>query len=232
MNFLIELLKKQKKSIFVRDNSYLGFPTYHTLIPQFADYKLLNQDRILMNNSKLEVKQHMLDVRTINKNNAKNIIKCLNYYLQLDQISSLKCYFPSFTTDLTVPCGFSKYGTYYFISMLYILRKDYNNALDTFMKIFNDVNRLNICDEDNKTRVLIMKLYLESRSNGLSHIKTLEILSNCFDKKYCEYLDNVLKDEKKVMVKQYPIILDMLDNECFKPQKKLNKIYEKMIKMM
>ena len=79
--YLINLLEKNGMTVLIREKSHFGFPSFHAIIPEFIqensfDYKnIMNCDDILF------AKKHLLDVRTVNKNNAQRLIKALSYYL-------------------------------------------------------------------------------------------------------------------------------------------------------
>ena len=76
LKFLANILWREKYKLYIRDVSYLGFPSFHVYIPGISEVKSMTKDNYFIFTNGNFIENCLLKLKTIGKD---NIAKCVNY---------------------------------------------------------------------------------------------------------------------------------------------------------
>ena len=119
--------------IFIRDVSYLGFPSVHIIIPRYQEMFEADDIRYRVYNTRFYVCELLKQPQNINKENVKYIIAVLEYFCQVCLKIQLTHIMAGVIKD-AIPCEKYGMGVIYLISMCYVVEENYKQAAD-YMKM-------------------------------------------------------------------------------------------------
>ena len=176
-------------SIFVRDHSFLGFPSYHIVIPGMSDMH--------GNYSPLPHESYTyFDTLCNLKNNTDNNLLELAEYLKdvTDKEIKMGSFFSTFFPPTTEP-EFKNNEKHLFLAMIYYQLEKFTDAYE-YMKKFLKEDDENIID--NKVYFYCIRDYFKSTVAGKSESEIKKRLIHIYDKNTVDEVINDLKDPKKI----------------------------------
>lgn len=206
VNLGLSLAKDEGMNIYLRNNSYLGFPTYHIIIPGMSQ-TIANKNRLelLSKDGIIHDLSFLMKLAEITKDEASRLIKALEHGLNvglIDRFSYAKFYLYNTDEDLL------DWDLYHLLCMLYYYIGDYGNSklcLDEFLKdkgvdckyyfAISDFIRLYRIDkiEESETLHVLSKLYGKSMAQEVmddmkfpDKIFMHLSLPNCFNCENCK----------------------------------------------
>lgn len=207
--------------ILIRDVGYLGFPSYHIIIPGLSEIVNSNSDTLKAKNTRRYVIDLLENIENVNKNNCQYIISVLNYYADDIFSNRLSNYFNNVDVS-NIPYKRCNCDTIYFVAMCYIMLEDYVRAYEHICMIEN-IRALNNESVEEDKLLLGIKLYLEGMCVIKEHDTVMDYLMNFFDIEILDKINNLLKDPKDVLVKQYTF--EKKINNCDQLKNLINNIY-------
>lgn len=181
LEHLLNLIKKSGYQIFVRDNSFLDFPSFHIIVPgmseieQFFDIKLLDE-YVQYNNTK----KYLRKLPQISLADADELIKFLPKmpypYNKSPLIGML---------NLVIKKGIPWYyiGTDVFISVLYYLKGDFANAYYVFDRFLDSAQSMRSGEEFNLVLLSFLKCirdYFGACADGMQTSDIIYLLSKFY----------------------------------------------------
>lgn len=214
LNSLIRKIEKLNYQVLVRDATCLGFPAFHVIIPGMSEICNNNEEDLLNLIKRDYAKNQFLEISKINKHTAKLFLGLFNFYSGQYFMNSFFSYLPP-CKNLKVSMGGSIYGVKYFGVMLYVMLEDFKNAYSEFLKIYNVVQQLKNVPEEAQLQVSTIKVYLEFRSNGLTHKVAAQYIGKIFNRKAFSYVNSLFCDTSKILRLEYPDYRKMLGRSKF-----------------
>jgi len=192
--------------VLIRDVSYLGFSSYHIIIPGMSEMSNPDDTKMRTLNTRFFVTSLLMNPSKINKDNTKYIIGTLEFFNGDLMNDNLKSYYPM-STKIECLCDDIGCGCIYMIAMCHVLNGNYELAANKMKKIISCANKFGVA----KTRIHLynaMYYYLSGMTELNKHEKVMEYITVLFDENICKKIDNLFKNPEEIIVKQYPTIYD------------------------
>ena len=207
---LVGIILEEGKDILVRDVSTLGFPAFSIAIPGMSEISF-DPDATYFNLF-VTMQRLLKDFGNITLENVKEVIKIMEVivnqigYEKLSILVSLK--------DTSVLPGEQiGEGAKYFLSICYMLDKQYNKAA----KMLEDLSFLadNIMENPIERIMLKAVYYYASAMDKLQeHEKAMYYINILFDEEIANCIDISFKDRKNILVNHYELTQDdYVDND-------------------
>lgn len=206
---LINDIVSEGYDILVRDVSYLGFPSYHVIIPGLSELQHPDDKKFRAINTRYYISEMLREApEKIDESNCKLFIATMEYFIGNVYENTMKSYY-GIVDEKDIPCENINCGCAYMIAMCSIIIGDYENAGRKMKHIVNtaqnyyDKHRIT---KDELSFYKALEFYIKAFSRFNNHDEALEYLSVFFDSKYCEQIDEIFSDRSKVIIKQYPCV--------------------------
>ncbi|WDV45015.1 YcaO-like family protein [Clostridiaceae bacterium M8S5] len=139
LNFLVNLLKKQGHDVFVRDVSFLGFPSYHVIVPNFSEIEGIDDIEAIDDYSKYnKIKKYIRNLDTLTNEQILEIISFFKTYDYNKEANITQ--FLNINVKDVFPWYYSKVDL--FLTALYIKLGDYNKAYETIEGYVNHMSSM------------------------------------------------------------------------------------------
>ncbi len=196
-------------SILVRDVSYLGFPSFHVIIPGMSEIVNMTDDGFEAINSRLFVSELLNNPEKIKKDHCKEIIKIMDYYSTSLKDNKMSSHY-GVLVNFKLPAEEIHLGWLYLSAMCNAMLEDYNEAarrMSHIVRIANDNN-------PNKNFYSAVYQYFSGMKIVKDHTRVVKYLYNFFDEKICTHIDRLFHNPLDIIKKQY-ITHDYSDrNKC------------------
>lgn len=201
LSYAVNIIRQEGYDLLIHDASYLGFPSYHIIVPGFSEMNVATKNDFEADNTRYHVQKLVYHPELINEKNVPYLISDISYYqhaLQSNTLTDFAGY------HLEESCTGSKYGVdlLYFKAMLYVYEEDYERALQLLELILRILEDREI-SEDDMTYFRAVRSYLEGMVYVMNHREVISCLRKLYDERYINRLDDYFKDAKQALVKQY-----------------------------
>lgn len=207
MNY-IDLVKSMDYKVFIRDVSYLGFPSYYIIIPQLSENICIYHKYIKHTACFNKTRYLINDVSKINKKNCGYIIKSWKLFKHGFLPGNLKDYLLNYNSDFnySFPFGDNQIAFMYLVAMCYFAKHKFNDSYNMISKIENEWKLNNCCGQKSIIDLNIIKNYIAARCIKKSHVEALSYLEQFYTSEYLSKIDTIFKDESRIFTSQFPII--------------------------
>lgn len=192
--------------VLIRDVSVLGFPSYHIIIPRLSELIDASDDKIRASNTRVFASALLQNPKSINEENCKYIIASLGYYSRSLMENSLESYYQD-ATGFELPYSNIGGSAIYLASMCYVLLGNYLEAYKKIALIERYASQAN-SDDKQIVKLKATAKYLSGMVTMNNHKLVMDYINTMFDKEICKYIDDTFCDNKKVIVKQFPDVLN------------------------
>ena len=223
----IQRIMKEGTDILVRDVSYLGFPSYHIIIPGVSELQAADDRRFRAVNTGLYVRALLANPNEINEHNIKFVEASLKYFSRSLMENDITQYFLA-DPNFDFPANECGCGTMYLLAMCSVYKGNYAQAESHLSKIINRVSSWNIA-EDKANFYRCVYYYVSAMSVLQSHDNSMEYMRSMFSADVCARVDKIFQDRHKVIVLQYPCM--MIPDDDNHPQNVAFSIREKLLEM-
>ncbi len=199
---LINIFKDDGYDILIHDVSYLGFPSYHILVPGLSEMNNADDRTFEAENTRFHVQKLLNRPEYIDKNNCKYVISVINYYktsLLENSMRDMTCRLSTFN----YPAKEVALDHIYFLSMCYFLMENYVEASKAIRLIINITEKRQIKINPKYTAIYY---YLSAMAVLKDHTVVLEYIRKMFDEEIFKEIDDLFADPNKILVKQYPSV--------------------------
>lgn len=207
-------LKKQGFDILIRDVSYLGFPSYHIIIPGLSEVSIVTDTMFRAYNTRIAVTSMLVDISSVTPQNCKYILGTLGFFSKSLMENSLSSYYPEFN-NLDLPYDDIHCGALYLAAMCHFAMKEYSAAETKIQAILKHGQAFGISEGQWHT-LSIIRQYMSARSAGLNHKSTINYLTVFYSNSECTYIDDLFQDPDKVFIKQYPDLKNIAPDSKYK----------------
>lgn len=177
-----QLLKQHFKQVYIRNLSFLGFPTWRVFIPEVSEIHGFGRTISFDIIKELDIiKQMLLQLPILNNVQLKKLIRQLESYLIIDgPMQDLSEIFMHLTQIHVVPRSFvSKLTLFSLLGLLYAAMHDWVDAKKYFMLAL--ANAQNKQQNDRITYCTIMVLFIDGMMNGLDKNSIKQQLLSYFE---------------------------------------------------
>jgi len=142
LEHFLNLLEKNKLEVYIRNHSFLNFPTFRIYIPGITEIYLLSTEDIQFKFSLASAAKSILNVNKCTKQELKNLVETI-------QLSLAKGHSPIFENNpiyrrlliyLDLDCELRKLDLRLLLSLLHYKLADYEKALHYYELFFSAVN--------------------------------------------------------------------------------------------
>lgn len=175
LSYLINLLTNQNYDIFVRDVSYLGFPSYHIIVPGLSEIEEIDDIKAITNYAEYnKVKRILRNSGGPSNDKTEEAINALENAGLSNKLS-----IPDL---LQLPINISALPWYYadvhlFLMALYYRKKDMKNAYKEFNKFLKDDLAVN---RSAQVYYKCVRDYLGTQVDKLNEKEAVNILQTCY----------------------------------------------------
>lgn len=194
LEYLIKLLESKGYDIFVRDVSYLGFPSYHVIVPGFSEIEKIDDiDSIEKYSDYNMIKRY---IRNLDSMSNEELNEIINYFKNINYSKEA-----SITGVLNIPAK-NVFPWYYvnidlFITALYYKMREFEKAYNQFDKYLKYV-QINSYNKGMVTYYRCVRDYIGTRIDNLSEKDTIVVLSKFYPTMMIKEVMTQFKNEKEI----------------------------------
>ena len=193
--------------ILVRDVSYLGFPSYHIIIPGLSELLYPDDIKYRATNTRYYISSILRDApETINKDNCKLFIGTMDYFLGNAYENTMESYY-GVVNPVEIPCESIHCGCAYMIAMCHVMIEEYDQALRKMGLVLKLAERglaSHTLDKSEYVFYLAVRYYIDAMNGLRNHSVAMDYMQVLFDTSVCEKIDLVFADRSNIISMQYP----------------------------
>lgn len=206
-----EILKDMLNSILaegydvlIRDNSCLGFPAYHIVIPGMSEIRELTDNLFRVYNTQSYVAKRLENIDDISEEDCKYIASVIKYYANSFLENDMRKFFVNVSSEYHFRGEEAFSGALYLAAMCHAYCEQYDKAA-YYMKCLLKTGECNGADMDSVEikRDFAIKYYFEARCIGLEHDESIEYLKVLFDKDIYNEIDILFNNKRNIFRLQY-----------------------------
>lgn len=204
LNQLVDKIISDGYDILVRDVSVFGFPSYSIIIPGMSEISHGPMaSRFNMYNTLSGI---LKNLNKVNMDNIKDVIAILETQIYEMGIESLSMY--AIVKDISIfPCESFGMGCKFFLSICYIMNKQYDKAakvLENIVFLGDSLNR----NKEDLTLARAVHYYASGMNELHNHYKVMHYMDILFDENTCNYINRSFSVVENIIRHVYPITAD------------------------
>ncbi|MCY6371129.1 YcaO-like family protein [Clostridium ganghwense] len=194
LDYLIKLLEKKGYEVLVRDVSYLGFSSYHVIVPGFSEIEKIDDVKPIDKYS--EYNKMKRYIRNLDNVSNKELEEMINYFSSIDYNHEA-----SIVGLLSLPAK-NVFPWYYvnidlFITALYYKIGKFDKAYNQFDRYLNYV-KINSYNKGIMTYYKCVRDYIGTRMDNLDKMDTITVLSKFYPTIMIKEVINLFGNEKEI----------------------------------
>lgn len=193
--------------IFIRDVSFLGFPSFHIIIPGLSEMIYPDDKKFRATNTRYYISNLLRDnPEKIDQSNCKYIIATMEYFLGNAYENTMESYY-GVINPKDIPCENIHCGCAYMIAMCHVILGEYEQAsikMDYILKLAEEGLKNNNIENKEYNTLLATKYYISALNKMNNHNYVMNYMKKFFDVSICSFLDETFSNPKDIIVKQYP----------------------------
>ena len=214
LDYSIELLRKEKCDVLIHDTSYLGFPSYHIIVPGFSEMNIASKNDFEADNTRFHLQKYLSKPEKVDKECVKYLLSVINYYQHSLQSNNFKDFSGNLISD-KLPGTEIGVDLLYYKAMLYVYIRDYAKAYETVLLICNIV-RNSILEDEEAEYFYILKNYTHGMVSVGDHETVIDCLRKLYSEEYVKRIDELFSNSEEVLVKQFRTYSDDESPESFR----------------
>ena len=176
LSYMINILENEGYTVFIRDVSILGFPSFHVIVPTFSEIDAFDDTNSIDNYSKYnKIKPYIRNLKDISNDNIEEIIQYFN-----DMDYNIEASIPQFL-NLSIknifPWYYSKIDL--FLTALYYKKENYIKAYETLNQLIKKLNT-NLYNQMEYIYYNGARDYIGTKIDGLTEDKAMEYLNKFY----------------------------------------------------
>lgn len=187
--------------IYIRDNSYLGFPTYHIIIPGLSEIDQYQGFVARASNTLSFSKKLLSHIENVDVSNCKYIIATMQYYSN-DLFMNRLTYYMNRPKGQRFPYEDINCDVLYFIAMCYVLMEDYEKAYKN-TSVIEQAAYYRRASDHTILMIHVVNLYLSGMIVEKNHDTVIDYLRQLYDEDIIQTVDDIFSDPSKVLIQQY-----------------------------
>jgi ribosomal protein S12 methylthiotransferase accessory factor len=192
--YLVNVLAQHGYDVFVRDVSYLGFPSFHIIVPGVSEIEGFDDLKAIMNYAEYnKVKKLIRNLGKLRHKEAKDIIELLQKSNYSHEVSVLDL--------LQLPTNGNAFPWYYanidlFIMALYYRNRDFTNAYAAFSKFLSEST---VSNSGAQVYHKCVRDYIGTRIDQLDDEKVINLLSAFYPQYIMQGVISEFKDSTQII---------------------------------
>lgn len=199
---LMKKLLDEGHDVLIRNVSYLGFPSFHIIIPGFSELQDADDKRFRANQTKLYVQTLLSDPATLTAENIKYPLAIFDYFKNVLTENTMSEFYPR-VLSFEYPAQEIMQDMTYMRSMCYAFSGNYESAASLMCRIYDVSVRANN-DEGKSAFYHAMYHYFTAMRVMNNHNKAMEYLSVFYDATICEQIGKIVASKLSLFTEQYP----------------------------
>lgn len=214
LDSMVETVRKEGFSMYVRDVSYSGFPSFHIIIPEMSEVFHTNTYYARTVNTHMTLLPVINAPERLTEKDVKKFCCVLENLSDFQYFYNLPYLFQYARNTSDFPAYTDKGGGFdccYFKAMAYIYLKDYQNACRSMYEFITGLKRIDSeklmsigYTQKNLNEWNAILYYLSAMEQINNHEKTMSYMEIMFDEEIVKKIDYLFSDPEQVFVKQYP----------------------------
>lgn len=220
----LEQIKLEGNEIMIRDSSFMGFPCYQIIIPGISETVILDDSRTRVYNTKAYLMKKLLEPDSMDETDLNYVISTLGYFSKFIIINEIGNTFPFVNKKLPYE-DFNIASSLYLSSQCCVQMGELVRAIEYMGQAKHII--LGISSEQRTIeteRITAEYTYLTALLRLEKHESVMHYLNIFFDKEICKFIDNLYKDPKHILSKQY---VETNKEDFTEEQKRIVEIMEK-----
>lgn len=221
----ITKLLNQGYDVLIRDVSWLGFPSFHIIVPGLSEANELTDVDIKAYNTRSYIAKLLRKPAEITEEDCKYIVATMGYFkgnVLLDNTDQM-----FMTINDMVPYGTGSISTRYLAAVCDVACKNYVAALKKLEPTLKSKGLLQLSDKE-IAEFKIEVMYLSAFAEIGEHDKVMEYLKELVSYEMYQKIDWLYSEPELILKKRYPTICDeIVDKKC----KVYDAIYDVMDKL-
>ncbi len=194
LTYLVNLLKKEGHDIFVRDASYLGFPSYHIVVPGFSEIEKIDDiDSLEEYADFVRIKKTIRNLEHVSNVEIEELLQLMKkrnisgpasipQFLNIQTKNTFPWYYV--TIDLFITAAYYKIG-------------DFANAYKSFDKFLKNI-QINSFNKDLYKFYKCVRDYIGTRADNLSEEECINILGTFYPLNMIKQIMSYFKNEENI----------------------------------
>lgn len=225
LNDWVKEILEDGYDILIRDVSWLGFPSYHIIIPGLSEANVVSDAEFRAHNTKNFVSNLMKYPEKITEKDCKYIIAAQGYFKGNILLDNNKPFF-SFTSQ-EIPYGTGAISTRYLAAMCYVFCNKPEKALEILSPLSKNIPVLGLEKRDEK-RLQAEILYLSALVILKSHVAAMTYMRELLSEDIYTMIDWIYSEPHNILRKIYPSLSDINLSQEEGPQYKMYKVMDKL----
>ena len=187
--------------VLVRDNTCLGLPAYHIVIPGLSE---MTEDKDVLYrayNTRQIVTKLILEPDKVDKENARYIIATMNYFMESileNTVDTYAKYIKNFPgADCRADCRF-------YVAMCHVINGEYDKAANNLDCVVKQAKQKDLPLE-RLSFYCAMQKYCEAMANIGDHREVMNYLHLFFDDEVCAQVNELFQEPEEILKKIYEI---------------------------
>jgi len=186
--------------ILIRDVSYLGFPSYHIIIPGVSELQDANDTRFRAFHTKLFVQRIFAEENGVSENNVPYILATLKYFDNISMESGVQQLF--LNNCFHFPCIEAGLDSQYMQAMCYAYMEKYENAECIMTELLHEYKKR--LPQADVSFFVGIRYFLSAMRKFNNFSDTMAYISVFFNKKICNRINNIFMTKSNIFICQYP----------------------------
>lgn len=229
-DWLHELLE-DGHDILISDNSWLGFPAYHIIIPGLSEANSMTDQEVKIYNTRTYITELLKSPEKITEKDCKYIIGVLGYFKGNVLLDSTEQLLPFATQKM--PYGTGAISTRYLAALCDVYCENYEDALEKLKPVLSGTGLSQLSEEANR-QFKAECLYLEAIVAIKEHKKVMEYLKELLSAEMWNKIEQIYCEPKKILIKQLSKItesdIEIINNRFSIVYSLMDKLKDEMVK--
>lgn len=219
--------------VLIRDVSYLGFPSYHIIIPGLSELQNADDKLFRAHNTRLFTQKLLTHPEDISTYTIKYMLATFNYFKDIILENEIKEYFKAQSIeDNYFPGQEIGCDMLYMQAMCYAYLNEYNLATEMMCYIKDQYSRI-IGEIKQANYYNALYYYFMGMDIINNHNQIMQYIAIFFDKEIVQKINEVFSQKITIFTKQYPKVDDSIGlKNTFSNviEKNRNKLFDYQIK--
>ena len=233
LQLYVEKIKTAGYTIYIRNESKLGFTSLQVIIPRISEVITPNENIIKAYNTRLYLNKFLKEPQSIKKKECNYFISTIKFFSGLILEDSISSRYADRYDCSNIPGDNIQSSSEYFALLCYVYLGKYQEAAKMCKRLINNA-KIFRADSRQSTYYNALYYYLTARYNSESHKSALEYLKIYFDDDVCMEIDEDYKENKEIIRKIYPSLEEIPEKYKISDRnyKSINNLYESLCEIV
>lgn len=208
LDYMVDMVQREGFELLVRDVSYLGFPSYHVVVPGMSEIFDLTQEHLRAANTHSYLLKYINNPALIDEKICRYLVGCLEYWSRSAIDNKMRSIY-GYGYNVCPPGEEIGMGWLYFSAMGYAFLGDFQAASIRVAKLIQHAKRCLFADQALKEVIPLdfyfsVYYYCTARAELSTHSAAMEYLRVLYDEATARRIDELFGKQDQILVRQYP----------------------------